>query len=53
MRENVHRECVVLVHGLYLSGWALTLLAWRLRRRGFATRLFSYRSVRDGFEHNC
>jgi pimeloyl-ACP methyl ester carboxylesterase len=43
---------VVLVHGLYLAGWVLALLAWRLRRRGFDTRLFSYRSVRDGFQHN-
>jgi pimeloyl-ACP methyl ester carboxylesterase len=46
------RDCVVLIHGLFLSGWALALLAWRMRRRGFDTRLFSYPSVRADFSRN-
>ncbi len=40
------REVVVLVHGLYLRGWALALQAARLRRCGYSTRLFSYPSWR-------
>lgn len=52
MPTEQNREVAVLVHGLYLSGWALALLAWRLRRRGFEVRIFSYASVRDGFQQN-
>jgi len=36
---------VVLVHGLWMPGVELLLLAWRLRRAGYRTRLFHYRSV--------
>lgn len=38
-------EAVVLVHGLWLSGWAMALIARRLRHRGFDARCFSYPSV--------
>jgi len=41
---------VVLVHGLLMSGLDLTLLARRLRRCGFATRIFSYASVRGDID---
>ena len=36
---------VVLVHGLWLGGWVLAILAARLRRCGYEPRIFSYRSV--------
>lgn len=37
---------VVLVHGLWFGPWWMWLLAWRLRRDGFSTRRFRYRSRR-------
>ncbi len=33
---------VVLIHGLFLSGWVMVWLAWRLRRCGLHTAIFSY-----------
>jgi len=39
-------ETVILVHGIWMSGLELGLLAWRLRRWGFRTRLFRYPSLR-------
>jgi len=36
------REPIVLVHGLWLGGWVLAILAARLRRCGYNTRIFSY-----------
>src|ERR1051325_8793588 len=51
VRRNV--PAVVLVHGLWLSGWCMLLLAWRLRRCGFRTYRFSYRSVREGLRENA
>jgi 8-oxo-dGTP pyrophosphatase MutT (NUDIX family) len=47
------REAVVLVHGLWLSGWAMALLARRLRAEGFATYVFSYPSVRRSRRQNA
>ncbi len=44
------RPLVVLVHGLLMTGLDLTLLARRLRRCGFATRIFSYASVRGDID---
>lgn len=44
---------VVLVHGLWLSGWAMALIARRLRRAGFRTYLFSYPSVRKRLQENA
>lgn len=35
----------VLVHGLYMPGYDMALLAWRLRRAGVATRIFRYPSL--------
>src|SRR5438105_228706 len=47
------RPVVVLVHGLWMQGWCMGLLAWRLRRAGFATRSFSYRSIGAGLHDNA
>ncbi|OOO01091.1 MAG: hypothetical protein USCGTAYLOR_02713 [Chromatiales bacterium USCg_Taylor] len=41
-------EAVILVHGLFMTGWDMTLLRWRLLRIGFITHQFSYPST--GFE---
>jgi pimeloyl-ACP methyl ester carboxylesterase len=43
---------VVLVHGLWMGAWQMTLLAQRLRRRGFIVKPFSYNSVMDRFAVN-
>jgi len=51
LRKNI--PAVVLVHGLWLSGWCMALIAWRLRRCGFRTYVFSYRSVRRGLRENA
>jgi pimeloyl-ACP methyl ester carboxylesterase len=40
------REAVVLIHGLWLSSYALGYLARGLRRAGFETHRFSYPSTR-------
>lgn len=39
-------DTVVLVHGLWMPGWDLGLLARRLRAAGFLTQVFRYASVR-------
>lgn len=44
---------VVLVHGLWMSGWDLSLLRWRLSRAGFRTYRFSYPSVRGSPAENA
>ncbi len=46
-------QAVVLVHGLWLSGWAMALLARRLRGCGFRPCLFSYPSVRCDLRENA
>jgi pimeloyl-ACP methyl ester carboxylesterase len=51
LRKNV--PAVVLVHGLWLAGWCMVLIAWRLRRCGFRTYRFSYASVRKGLRENA
>ena len=38
-------ETVVLIHGLWFSGYIMVVLARRLRRRGFTVYSFSYPSV--------
>lgn len=47
------REPVVLVHGLWLSGWVLAILAARLRRCGYDTRTFSYPSMGASLSANA
>ena len=46
MPRGVDHPPVVLIHGLWLSGWAMALVARRLRRCGFRPYLFSYPSMR-------
>lgn len=47
------QPAVVLVHGLWLYGWCMGLIAWRLRRAGFRTYPFTYRSVRKSLRENA
>ena len=47
------REIVVLVHGLWMKGWCMAWLAWRLRRAGFATHCVSYRSMGADLHENA
>lgn len=41
---------VVLVHGLWFGAWSMRLLDRRLRKAGFTTRRFSYRTIRAGLD---
>ncbi len=47
------RELVILIHGLWLGGWCMALLAHRLRRAGFDTRSVSYKTVRADLRENA
>jgi pimeloyl-ACP methyl ester carboxylesterase len=51
--KPVSKESVVLIHGLWLSGYILFVLARRLRRQGFAVYTFSYPSVRADLRVNA
>lgn len=42
--DRTEREAVVLVHGLWMGGWACQPLKFYLRRAGFAVRVFAYPS---------
>lgn len=53
MSAAARAEAVVLVNGLWLGGWSMALIAWRLRRRGFRTYLFSYPTVRKSLRDNA
>lgn len=44
---------VVTVHGLYMTGHDMFVLRMRLRKAGFATAHFSYRTVKRGIEANA
>jgi pimeloyl-ACP methyl ester carboxylesterase len=46
-------ETVVLVHGLWMVGIDMWLLRYRLQRCGFATRVFSYATVRRSPAENA
>jgi pimeloyl-ACP methyl ester carboxylesterase len=46
-------QTVVLVHGIWMSSLELALLAWRLRRCGYRTLRFRYRSLRRPVRHNA
>lgn len=41
------KEAVVLVHGLWMNGWDMSVLRKRLEVAGFDCRRFSYRSIRS------
>jgi len=43
---------VVLVHGICMNGWDMSLLGRRLRAAGYSTRRFSYPSIVKTIEYN-
>ncbi|MCH7742354.1 MAG: alpha/beta fold hydrolase [Proteobacteria bacterium] len=43
---------VVLIHGIWMNGWDMALLARRLRAAGYSTRRFSYPSIVKPIEYN-
>lgn len=47
------KEAVVLVHGLWLSGWSMGFIARQLRRHGYTTYQFSYPTVRNTLRENA
>lgn len=47
------KPAVVLVHGLWMSGWDMYLLAWRMEQCGFRVYRFSYRSTHYGLRENA
>lgn len=49
---NERRETVILVHGIWMLGVEMKLLARRLREAGYYVRQFRYRSVRGHAEEN-
>jgi pimeloyl-ACP methyl ester carboxylesterase len=46
------RATIVMVHGAVVDGYEMFLLRRRLERFGYATRLFHYRSMMRGLDHN-
>jgi pimeloyl-ACP methyl ester carboxylesterase len=50
---NARPQTVVLLHGLWFSGYILFVLARRLRRQGFTVHTFSYPSVRADLSANA
>ena len=53
MDDSAAATAVVLVHGLWMRGVAMALLAARLRRRGFRTLTPSYPSIRRNLDDNA
>ena len=47
------RQCVVLIHGIWLTGLELWPLARRLRAAGYAVRIFHYPSLRRSPAQNA
>lgn len=51
--EKLTKETVILVHGLWMHGWVMTLLGLRLKRCGFHTVIFSYPSMSNSLSQNA
>ncbi|MHB1949923.1 MAG: esterase/lipase family protein [Acidiferrobacteraceae bacterium] len=52
LRVSGLTQPVVLLPGLWTPGPAMGLLSWRLRRYGFASRVFDYQAVRRDLHEN-
>ena len=50
---GVATEVVILIHGLWLAGWAMGLQQRRLDRAGFRAIAFSYPSIADDLDTNA
>ena len=51
--ETGPKETVILIHGLYMQRWVMALLAARLQRCGYDTRLFAYPSWRGALSRSA
>lgn len=51
--QDHKRATVVLIHGIWMTGFDMSLLRYRLRRFGFNTRQFSYPTVRCDLIQNA
>ncbi len=47
------REALILVHGLWLGGWAMQGLRLRLSRRGYAVHTLDYRSMAQSLDEHA
>lgn len=47
------REAVILVHGLWMGGWAMQGLRLLLSRRGYAADVFDYSSLAQGLDEHA
>ena len=53
LADTTNKEMIVLVHGLWMRGWVMAWLGWRLRACGFRVVTFSYSSVRGTLSENA
>jgi pimeloyl-ACP methyl ester carboxylesterase len=51
--EQPVREAVILVHGLWMGGWAMQGLRLLLSRRGYAATAFDYHSMAQGLDEHA
>jgi pimeloyl-ACP methyl ester carboxylesterase len=51
--KHSDHHMVVVVHGLWLTGGAMTILRARFEQMGFQARSFSYPSVHEDLSHNA
>jgi pimeloyl-ACP methyl ester carboxylesterase len=51
--EDMMREAVILVHGLWTGGWAMQGLRLLLSRRGYAATALDYRSVAQSLDEHA
>ena len=47
------RKAVILVHGLWMGGWAMQALRLMLSRRGYAARVLDYRSTAQSLDEHA
>ena len=53
VEPKTKKATVVLVHGLWVNGWDMLILQWRLHRAGYPTARFSYPTVRKSLSENA
>ena len=51
--KHLANHMIVVVHGLWLTGGAMTVLRARFERMGYLARSFSYPSVHEDLSHNA
>jgi len=53
LNTDTKNATVVLIHGIWMHGVFMQVLAWRLRQMGYQTRCISYPFLRKTPEHNA